>query len=503
MTFSLICVIISARSLNNRWRDNVTHNNFIVSRAVTIETRLQNDSNLVRYLNVAVTEYELVKRKIWHEMINSNYKKKFSSDYDFEKHCRAKYGLHSRAINSIIRDIRGQMCAYMELKKTELHDLESKISSYEKKVEKTKENIRKWKSLVIKNLVTDRELRRYRKNKTKLYNQQNKLNRLKQKRDNLQYIIDHKIYKVCFGSKRTLKKQYNLRQTKYKTREKWHNDFVKRRDKNIWLTGSINEKDGNQMVALSYDSETDTFSIKLRKIERGNWSKYDADKYITYDNIKFNYHKQDIINLIENQVNNDVYKQAIHFRFHREGTKWYLQIVYMLNFRSIDYVTRSNNGVIGLDYNNGFIQLAETDATGNLINLIKYDLKHHGTGKKAETEIKQVLNTIVKYSVSVGKDIVAEKLNFKKTKAETHKAKSKKSKKHNNMIHMFDYHRYISKLQDITFNNRVYLYLINPKNTTKIAKQKYCPKRKLTSHQGASYVIARRAQGFKDTLKSA
>ena len=69
------------------------------------------------------------------------------------------------------------------------------------------------------------------------------------------------------------------------------------------------------------------------------------------------------------------------------------------------------------------------------------------------------------------------------------------------MLHLFDYHRYKQKLKDITFNNKVVLLLINPKNTTKIAKQKFCNQRKLTSHQGASYVIARKAQGFKDTLK--
>ena len=51
-----------------------------------------------------------------------------------------------------------------------------------------------------------------------------------------------------------LKKQYSLRQTKYKTRKKWHNDFIKSRDKNIWLSGSINEK-VEIPVGLSFPGE--------------------------------------------------------------------------------------------------------------------------------------------------------------------------------------------------------------------------------------------------------
>ena len=47
------------------------------------EIRLQNNSELVTYLNTAVTDYEFVKRKIWYEMtdINFNNKYKFSFAY--------------------------------------------------------------------------------------------------------------------------------------------------------------------------------------------------------------------------------------------------------------------------------------------------------------------------------------------------------------------------------------------------------------------------------------
>lgn len=43
--------------------------------------------------------------------------------------------------------------------------------------------------------------------------------------------------------------------------------------------------------------------------------------------------------------------------------------------------------------------------------------------------------------------------------------------------------------------------MINPKNTSKAGKEKYATIRKMTIHQAASFVIARKGQGFDDTIK--
>ena len=44
----------------------------------------------------------------------------------------------------------------------------------------------------------------------------------------------------------------------------------------------------------------------------------------------------------------------------------------------------------------------------------------------------------------------------------------------------------------------VMLKMVNPAYTSKIGKQKYSKARKLTVHNAAAYVIARRGQGFED-----
>ena len=468
-------------------------------RIVTVETRLQNNTDLVKYLDKSVIIYEQTKRQIWQIMTNPKFKKTFSKESEFTKWCRSQFNLHSRTINSIIHEVKGLMNSYMELKQVELTNILQKIEVLKNRINKDIEFIEKWKLCVTKNNVTDKELFNYIKRKRKLYQRQRKLNKLNQHKINLEYIIKNKIYKICFGSKKEFKKQHNLIANNYKTHIKWHNNFIKCRDKNIYFVGASNETLGNQMIMLKYNLESDTFTIIVRKIEKTNNKRGSFDNYIEYNNLKISYRKNDILEILNNFKLKNPNVCPLTYRFHKENNRWYLQIIFTKYIKNTNYKTRNNNGVIGLDYNDGFIQLAETDMYGNLIHLQKYNLNYHGCGNKARTEIEQILNKITKYAINVGKDIVIENLDFKKTKSK--QIKSNKHKNYNKMLHLFDYSRYKQKLKNIAFNNEVYLAFVNPKNTSKIGKQKYSNRMKLTTHQAAAYVIARRYQGFKDNLK--
>lgn len=109
-----------------------------------------------------------------------------------------------------------------------------------------------------------------------------------------------------------------------------------------------------------------------------------------------------------------------------------------------------------------------------------------------------MVSKIVNYALLTGKDIIIEDLDFRKNKSETDKAKSEDGKEYNKMIHAFDYSRYKKSFEDCCFRRDVNLIEVNPAYTSKIAKRKYCDKKKLVIHQGASFVIARKGQGYVD-----
>ena len=98
-----------------------------------------------------------------------------------------------------------------------------------------------------------------------------------------------------------------------------------------------------------------------------------------------------------------------------------------------------------------------------------------------------------------GKNICIEDLNFEVTKSKT---ETKYGKQYNEMIHSLAYRQFTDIIESAAYRNKVTLIKVNPAWTSWLAKKLYCPTMKLNIHVGASYVIARRGQGCKDTVKS-
>ena len=461
------------------------------SKQFTLETRLEK-SELTAYLNNFVSDYNKIYRYAWHRFTSQTFKDVFETDGKFVMHLCGKFGILRRTSNSIVRDIKGRVNALKELRKYEKSQLKIRISKKIECIAKLKADINNLKPKVREGFATEKELKRYRSAKRSLYFQQNKLNKMQQSLFNLEYKIKNGVYKLCFGSSKMLKKQHLLTENNYKSHIKWYNDYIKMRDRNIYSIGSSEETQGNQMFQMVYNQDSDDFSFKVRK-DCG----YDVDsKYIYYNNLDFGYLflKNRLKELcISHQ--NGLKEQPLSYRFHREGNKWYLQVMFAIKFE--EYETTNKYGTLGLDYNNGFIEMSETDEKGNLIAQKHYNLAYHGTGNKAKSEIREVISNIVNIALSKGKDISIENLDFKKTKAKTTKGKNKG---YNRMIHAFDYSRYIETISNACHRKRVNLIMVEACNTSKIGKEKYSNQKKLNTHQAASYVIARKGQGFVDKI---
>ena len=193
--------------------------------------------------------------------------------------------------------------------------------------------------------------------------------------------------------------------------------------------------------------------------------------------------KDELSNIINDHKSNQTLL-PLSYRIYRVKNKWYLQVIITTIVEN--YVTRKEYGVIGLDFNNGFISFSETNESGNLI--------------KALNEMLNTINNIVTYARSVGKDISIEDLKFDSKKANSIKSNQKNEKKYNKMIHTLDYSRYIFRLENKCHKMQVSLNKVNPYNTSLIGYEKYAKNRKMTIHQAASFVIARRHQGFIDKI---
>ena len=68
------------------------------------------------------------------------------------------------------------------------------------------------------------------------------------------------------------------------------------------------------------------------------------------------------------------------------------------------------------------------------------------------------------------------------------------------MLHSLAYHEFSDAIESVAYRNRVGLNRVNPAWTSWLAERIYCKPMKLNIHTGASYVIARRGQGYKDAV---
>lgn len=441
-------------------------------RKYTVITQLheQNNKELIEYVEVARHAYAKAVRETFHTIKNSNDFNKSS----FNTYLQQTYGITRRTANSILLDAQGHLNALKEVKLYEKTQLERKIKHLETNVIPKLEQKRDDNSTMLRlglpvSLVSQRNLRR------KIVAKKQKLNRLKQKLANLTYQIETSSFKFCFGTKHLLQRNYA--------------EFVERRDSQMSFVGAKCEISCNHQFQLRYNSKNNQFELKLRKDFGGFKELKGSDRFV-FGKIYFRHHKAKIVRILKEK------NSPLSFKVIKRNNRYYLHCTFEVQLNSDAFLTRSTYGTIGLDFNKGFITLSETNQYGHLVQtqVLPYRFK---SGNKTKTDLQQVISEVVNLAMVKGKDLCIENLNFTTKKAKT---ETKQGKKYNEMIHSLAYSQFVDLVETIAYRNKVFIRKVNPAWTSWIAKQKYCPQMKLNVHVGASFVIARRGQGYKDTV---
>ena len=384
---------------------------------------------------------------------------------------KEEFNLTSRAIDAILSNMLGRFESIKELKEFERKSLERKIFNLEKELIKLKDE-RTLQRINLKNGSKNFNFTKYKNLKIKIYWKQNKLNTKKQKLKNLENEIKTGKYKICFGTKELLQKNYK--------------EFVKKRDSEIYFLGRAGDNTCNNNFQVEYNSKTNQFYFRIRKE-----TDLDNDKFV-YGQFSFN--NKNYTKLLKNLLRTK--ESALTYRIKIKNNRAFLQIIYNFEHNKDLCVTRNSYGVIGVDFNKGFISVSETDKYGNLINTfnINYD---YSNGNKTVNDFQCIAIKLKDYCLNVGKDLVIENLNFNKKKDALI---SKKGRKYNKMLSSLACSKFDSIITSKCVKNRIFLHKVNPAWTSWIAKKKYCDKMKLNIHSGASYVIARRGMSLKDKI---
>ena len=190
-------------------------------RKFTVVTQLHenNNTDLIEYFDTTRVLYAKAMRETFHVLKRvDNFNKSSYNTY-----LQNKYDITRRTAGSIITDAQGHLNALTERKKYEKSQLVRKINYLEnmvipKLVEKRNANNAKLRQKLSVSLAHHRNLRR------KVVAKKSKLNRLKLKLENLNYQIETGLFKLCFGTKHLLQRNYE--------------QFVNQRDSQMSFIGS-------------------------------------------------------------------------------------------------------------------------------------------------------------------------------------------------------------------------------------------------------------------------
>lgn len=255
--------------------------------------------------------------------------------------------------------------------------------------------------------------------------------------------------------------------------------FLAKRDNQVVYIGDKNETYGNQQFQVSFNSKYNRFEYKLRLDNQ--WVS-GTDKYIYgFFALKNKEAKKDILRTLSEKKSN-----PLTYRVLKRDGSLYLQIMYR---RETTNITRNSHGVLGVDFNKGFISVSEINSDGKLKTLTRYDYLHTGKATKTKTSMLDLVSRLVTQAVSVGKDIVIEDL----VSLDSNKKQEKTtSKNYNRMINSLKFGLFKRYLLSKTAKEGVSVHTVNPYNTSKITKVSYTDRMKINVHDAASYVIARR-----------
>ena len=438
----------------------------------TTETRLysKNNEDVIAYFDEIKEQYNYIMRKVCYIIKNNP---KLNTDL-LNTELQNKYSISRRTANSIIKTVQGKIDSIKELKKIEVKQNQYRLEKISAKLEKLIPALLDLKLKAKENDIKD--LTKYRNLKTKVAFLKIRKDKLVNKIKSLNYQLETNKFKITFGTRKLLKR--NLK------------EFLNKRDNWMIFLGSKEETSCNSTFQLKYVSKTNQFTMKVRRDFKYKNTK--GEKRYVYGKCFFNNHKKLLKEMIKSK------SSPLTYRIIERNNKYYLQCMFEIDNSNLS-LTDNTQGTIGVDFNEGFVAISQTNKYSHLVSIDKMTYRF-GSGNKTKNDLLLIIKKLAELALKTGKDLVVEDLNFLKTKSKASKGESKKDKRHNKMLHSLAYRMFLDRTEQICNKRNVGLIKVNPAWTSWIAKNKFCDKMKLNVHTGAAFVIARRGMNIKDVV---
>ena len=394
-----------------------------------------------------------------------------------------KHGIPARMFNAVRITLDGKMSAVRESQFLQLDSLRRRVSRAEKQVLEAEQGCQ-WRQV---------------------HGKRRRLANLKFRLSVLEADLAAGRVRLCFGSRKLWRKQYDLEASGYASREAWLEEWRDVRSNEFFVLGSRDETAGCQLCVASVNDDG-TLTLRLRMPD-GLAGLH--GKYLVVPNVRFASGHDVVLAALGSNTEYAVYRrehgekaaratplgQAISYRFKRDAKGW--RVFATTELPEVEVTTDRRRGAVGVDLNADHLAVAETDASGNYLNAWRVPLVTDGKGHhQAEALIGDAVAGVVEYARAVCKPIVIEKLDFRQKKA----ALEGESRRYSRMLSSFSYGKVKAYFLSRGYREGVEIHQVNPAYSSVVGRVKFMERYGLTVHQAAALVLARRLLGCSERI---
>ena len=284
--------------------------------------------------------------------------------------------------------------------------------------------------------------------------------------------------RLCFGSKKLWRKQYNLEANGYSNRDEWREDWRAARSDEFFVLGSKDETSGCQLcVAMVQDDGRITLRLRLPDHLSAKHG-----KYLVVQDIHFHNGHAQVLAALQGGEG-----QAISYRFKRDGKGW--RVFASVKHQPVPVVTTMRLGAIGADVNTDHLAVSETDYSGNWLRSLTVPLVTYGKSQKqVEALIGDAVAEVVALARAAGKPLVIENLDFSKKRDQLEGESSGRSR----MLSSFAYGKIRTYFLSRGYREGVEVVEVNPAFSSLMGRVLFMERYGLSVDQAAALVLARR-----------
>ena len=311
----------------------------------TYQTRIETDPAAGRALSAYAQLYGHVERQLFAAAAAGERFMALKRGY------LVQHGISSRLFNSVKVSLEGKVKAVQASQKLRIDGLKRRIG----KAEKTLAKLEK-KGLWFQ-----------------VHHKRRRLETLRGRLRVLEVERQAGLVRLCFGSRRLWRKQYDLETGGYANHEQWLADWRDARSGEFFVMGSRDETAGCQLcVAAVADDGSLTLRLRMPDSLAG-----EHGKYVTID-VRFAYGHEQVLAALESNSEYAAYRrergekaarvtdlgQAISYRFKRDAKGW--RVFVTTQTVDVPVVTDQKRGALGVDLNADHLAIARDRCLGKL-----------------------------------------------------------------------------------------------------------------------------------------